>query len=66
MPAQCAVGDEPQRDGPVPEGSATSCATTYQPAGRYWTFQWIEFVMFVVLAAVCVAAGVVVLRRRDA
>jgi hypothetical protein len=40
--------------------------TTYQPAGRYWTFQWIEFGIFAVLAAVLVVTALVVLRRRDA
>jgi hypothetical protein len=39
---------------------------TYQPAGRYWTFQWIEFGIFVALAAALTAAAVIVLRRRDA
>jgi hypothetical protein len=23
---------------------------TYQPAGRYWTFQWLEFGTYVLLA----------------
>jgi hypothetical protein len=40
--------------------------TVFQPANRYWTFQWIEFGIFVALAAVLLAVGVVVLRRRDA
>ena len=40
--------------------------TTYQPANRYWTFQWIEFSIFVGLAALLTAAAVVLLRRRDA
>jgi hypothetical protein len=39
--------------------------TTYQPAGRYWTFQWIEFGIFAALAVVLVAVALVVLRRRD-
>jgi len=38
---------------------------TYQPAGRYWTFQWIEFGIFAALSVVLVAVSVVLLRRRD-
>jgi hypothetical protein len=38
---------------------------TYQPAGRFWTFQWIEFGIFAGLAAALVAVGVVVVLRRD-
>ncbi len=40
--------------------------STYQPADRYWTFQWIEAGIFVALAAVLVGAAVVIVRRRDA
>jgi hypothetical protein len=40
--------------------------TVFQPAGRYWTFQWIEFGIFAGLAAVLVATAIVVLRRQDA
>ena len=40
--------------------------TTYQPANRYWTFQWIEFGIFVGLAVLLSAAAVLLLRRRDA
>ena len=39
---------------------------TYQPADRYWTFQWIEFAIFAVLSVLLVAATLVLLRRRDA
>jgi ABC-type transport system involved in multi-copper enzyme maturation permease subunit len=38
----------------------------YQPANRYWTFQWIEFGIFAGLTVLLVAAGLIVLRRRDA
>jgi len=38
---------------------------TYQPAGRYWTFQWIEFGIFAALSVVLVGAALFVLRRRD-
>jgi hypothetical protein len=40
--------------------------TTYQPASRYWTFQWIEFGIFTALAVLLVALAVVAVRRRDA
>lgn len=40
--------------------------TTYQPASRYWTFQWIEFGIFVGLTLLLVAVALLVLRRRDA
>jgi hypothetical protein len=39
---------------------------TYQPASRFWTFQWIEFGIFAGLAVILVAVAVVVLRRHDA
>lgn len=38
---------------------------TYQPASRYWTFQWIEFGIFAALSAVLVVVALVLLRRRD-
>jgi hypothetical protein len=38
----------------------------FQPASRYWTFQWIESGIFVALAAVLVAVAVIAVRRRDA
>lgn len=40
--------------------------TVYQPPGRYWSFQWIEFGIFAVLAALLAAVAVVALRRHDA
>ena len=39
---------------------------TYQPAGRYWTFQGIETGIFVALAAILLTVTAVVLLRRDA
>jgi hypothetical protein len=38
----------------------------YQPAERYWKFQWIEFGLFTGLAAGCALLTVVLIRRRDA
>lgn len=40
--------------------------TSYQPAGRYWTFQWIEFGWLAAVAVALLAATLVLLRRRDA
>ncbi|MDQ1731763.1 MAG: hypothetical protein QOK10_1922 [Pseudonocardiales bacterium] len=40
--------------------------TTYQPANRYWTFQFIESGIFIALAALLIVACVVIVRRRDA
>ena len=39
---------------------------TYQPASRYWTFQWIEFGIYIGLAVLLVAVAVLAVRRRDA
>ena len=41
-------------------------ATKYQPASRYWTFQWIETSIFLTLAALSVTVAVVAVRRHDA
>jgi hypothetical protein len=30
---------------------------TYQPAGRYWTFQWIELAVFLVLSLLLAGIG---------
>jgi hypothetical protein len=38
----------------------------FQPASRYWTFQWIETGIYVALAALLVALAVIAVRRRDA
>lgn len=40
--------------------------TSYQPAGRYWTFQWIEFGWLTALAALLLATTLLLLRHRDA
>jgi len=38
--------------------------TTYQPASRYWSFQWIELGLFFVLALLLAAASTWWVRRR--
>lgn len=40
--------------------------TSYQPGGRFYAFQWIEFGWLTVLAAVFLALTVLLLRRRQA
>ncbi|SOD74592.1 hypothetical protein SAMN05892883_3778 [Jatrophihabitans sp. GAS493] len=37
---------------------------TYQPAGRYWTFQWYEFSLYVGLAAILIGLSFWLIRRR--
>lgn len=39
--------------------------TSYQPANRYWTFQWIEFGWLVALAVLLLGATLWLLRRRS-
>jgi hypothetical protein len=66
IPAGCSGGAD--------RTSALGCLTKagysqfirYQPAGRYWTFQWIEAGIFSGLALLLVLVAVVALRRQDA
>jgi hypothetical protein len=39
---------------------------SYQPASRYWTFQWIEFGWLVAIAVLLLGAALWLLRRRPA
>ena len=39
---------------------------TYQPADRYWPFQFIEAGIFVAIAAALIAVTFAVINRRDA
>jgi hypothetical protein len=39
---------------------------TYQPANRFWTFQGIEFGIFMVLASALLAGAYFLVTRRDA
>jgi ABC-type transport system involved in multi-copper enzyme maturation permease subunit len=41
-------------------------SVTYQPSGRFWALQWAETGVFLVLAALLVALGFWLLRRRSA
>jgi hypothetical protein len=66
LPAQCAgIGDRPET-GRCLSRLGYRLITTYQPSNRYWTFQFIEAAIFVVLAAILLAAAVITLRRHDA
>ena len=40
--------------------------TSYQPASRYWAFQWIEFGWLTALAVLLLTVAFVLVRRRDA
>jgi ABC-type transport system involved in multi-copper enzyme maturation permease subunit len=40
--------------------------TSYQPNGRYWGFQWIEFGWLTILSALLLGASIWLLRRRPA
>jgi len=47
-------------------GNSTQTVISYQPAGRFWTFQFIEAGIFVALTAVALGAAIWLLRRRPA
>lgn len=51
---------------PVPRRPRDHQVLTYQPAGRFWTFQGIEAAIFVALAIVVVAIAYRVVSTRDA
>ena len=40
--------------------------TSYQPAGRFWPFQWIEGGWLLALSALLIAAAIGLVRRRAA
>jgi hypothetical protein len=72
MPAACLTHGP--GGGTMPAANAVSCLSqhgyvqylTYQPAGRYWPFQFIEAGIFVVLAAALIVVTFAVINRRDA
>jgi hypothetical protein len=69
LPASC---NQTTRGTFIPPPSCTQALAhfrgylTYQPAGRFWTFQGIETGIFLVLAAALIAVTAVTLLRRDA
>ena len=72
MPAACLTHGP--YGGTLPVRNAVSCLTqhgytqylTYQPADRYWPFQFIEAGIFLALAAALIAVTFAVINRRDA
>ncbi len=65
-PSQCAALKTRPGMNTCLSDSGFRMLTKYQPAGRYWTFQFIESGIFLVLAVLLIALCVVVVRRRDA
>jgi hypothetical protein len=69
VPSECLT-----HSGPQPTQHILSCLAnhgyaqyvTYQPAARYWPFQFIEAGIFVALAAALIAVAFAVINRRDA
>ncbi len=68
MPSTCRalVFQSPLKFGSCLAGHGYRALISYQPAGRYWTFQGIETGIFVVLAAALIAVTAIVVIRRDA
>jgi hypothetical protein len=66
LPAVCAAAPSRHSVDACMQRQGYLVRTTYQPAGRYWTFQWVEFGIFAALAAGLTVIAVLVLRRRDA
>jgi hypothetical protein len=65
VPAGCGAGSREAMNACM-DAQGYRLRQVYQPASRYWTFQWIEFGIFAGLAVLLVVVAVVVLRRRDA
>lgn len=69
VPAECMT-----HSGPHPTQNVLSCLAnhgyaqyvTYQPATRYWPFQFIEAGIFVALAAALIGVTFAIINRRDA
>jgi hypothetical protein len=66
VPATCTGTSSRDAMSRCMDGLGYRVRMTYQPAGRYWTFQWIEFGIFAALAAALVVIAIVLLRRCDA
>jgi hypothetical protein len=58
-----AAGDRPHGDLVL---SINGNVVTYQPADRFWTFQFIEAGIFVALTAAALGAAIWLLHRRPA
>ncbi|MGH3267346.1 MAG: ABC transporter permease [Trebonia sp.] len=66
VPAACQTHGQGQRMLSCLSEHGYAQYLTYQPAGRYWPFQFIEAGIFVALAALLVAVTFAVINRRDA
>ncbi len=65
-PAQCVgAASRPAMDQCL-SGSGLRMLTSYQPASRYWTLQWLESSLFVALGALLILSCLVVMRHREA
>jgi hypothetical protein len=65
VPDTCAVAARQQMSACM-DGLGYRMRTTYQPAGRYWPFQFIEAGIFLGLAALLIAVAILAVRRHDA
>ncbi len=63
LPSQCVAAGNPRQ---CLASLGYRYVVTYQPANRYWTFQFIEAGLFVLLAAILVTVALVTVRRHDA
>jgi hypothetical protein len=66
LPAQCASGQGERNGRQCLADLGYRYVVHYQPASRYWPFQWVEFTGFVALAAVLVGLAWFTVLRRDA
>ena len=66
VPARCTRAADRAAMNDCMHGLGYTIREIYQPAERFWTFQWIEFGIFAALAVLLVALGAAVLLRRDA
>ncbi|HEX4015955.1 MAG TPA: hypothetical protein VHX15_04400 [Frankiaceae bacterium] len=66
FPAECLTPTSRQASDACLTRHGFASAVKFQPASRYWTFQWIESGVFVALAAILIAVAVIAVRRRDA
>lgn len=65
MPSTCLGSGPPKDANGCMDSLGYRVRVTYQPAARYWTFQWIEVGIFAGLAVLLAVAALVLLRRRD-
>ena len=66
IPQACAPEATPKAMSTCLQAQGYQTRETFQPADRWWPFQWIESGIFVGMAAVLIVIAVIWLRRRDA